>query len=41
MEGPEESVDEALHIIVETMSNPLSYPLLVDLVVDIGDILVA
>jgi len=34
LEGPQESKDEALEIVVKIMRNPLSRPLLVDLVVD-------
>lgn len=34
LEGPEESTEEALNIVVDVMSHPLPEPLLVDLVVD-------
>lgn len=34
LEGPEESADEALNVVIKLMNNPLSRPLLISLVVD-------
>lgn len=36
LEGPEESQDEALQLVVSDMERPFQFPLLVDLAVDAG-----